>query len=526
MHTRMFNKSIQKLKDQPFVAPLLMGVYPVLALLAANISQIPLSEGVRALVVSFAGAGVILFILALLLRNREKAALLTALYVIIFFAYGHLYLFLERGGLFGLPLGRHRYLVPLTLAVIFGAGWGVWRTRRNLSGVVRTINLIAVLLVVFPVVQMSYTGIRYAMLQIGNNPASRALASAGGETPPDIYYILLDGYPRADILRTTFNYDNQEFLDFLTSKGFYVASCSQSNYSLTISSMASVFNMKYIHEEMPQGIQLPDPLVMETLVKNSEVQALVEAAGYTTVNFEMNYHFIKWLHADRYLSPLDSSMSQYMLQTGLNEFELLLVKTSAALIFFDVKVTSIENQTVDLQSVLEVNPRRVHRERMEFAFDTLVRIPETIPGPKFVYAHLVSPHPPYIFDAEGNFVENEQPASEEMTAYRDQVIYLNTRVGEVVNALLTLSTQPPIIILQSDHGALIDYVGNDVNKYEKIANFSAFFFPGQDYSRLYSTFTPVNIFRTVFNQFFGGNFELLEDQSYYDAEAVQLPCSE
>ncbi len=522
----MAKQYLEKLKTYPFVAPLLMGVYPVLALLAANISQIPFSEGVRALGVAGIGTGLVLAGLVFVLRNREKAAILTSLYGMVFFAYGHVYLFLERGGLFGLPLGRHRYLVPLTLLLVIGAAWGVGRTKRDLTGGLRTLNLVAGVLVLFPVLQMSYSGVRAAVARLANSPTSLALTTTSGTPPPDIYYILLDGYPRADMLRTTFGYDNQPFLDFLTSQGFYVAACSQSNYSITISSMAATLNMKYIHEETPQGIQLPDPFVMETLIKNSDVQALVESAGYTTVNFEMNYNFIKWTYADRFLSPLDSSMSQYMLQTGLNEFELLLVKTSAALIFFDVKVATIENQTVDLQAVLEANPRRVHRERMDFVLETLPRLPETIPSPKFVYAHLVSPHPPYIFDANGNFIENEQPASEELAAYRDQLIYLNSKVEEIITALLTLSEQLPIIILQSDHGALIDYAAFDLDKHEKVANFSAFYFPGQDYSRLYPTMTPVNIFRVVFDQFLGGNFGMLEDQSYYDNEPILLPCSE
>lgn len=533
----LLKKSSQKLKEHAFVAPFLLGIYPVLALLAGNSSQIPFSEGVRALVVALFGAGVVLGLLIFLLRNREKAAVLTSLYVILFFAYGHVYLFLERGNWLGLPLGRHRYLGPLTLAVILGAGWGVWRTKRHLTSLVRTANLVAALLVLFPIVQMSYGGIRSFAASQGVartgydvvynvTPTLSGLPNASGETPPDIYYLLLDGYPRADMLRTTFHFDNQEFLDFLTSKGFYIARCSQSNYNMTISSMASIFNLKYIHEESGEGIQMPEDYVMENLIKNSDVQEFVEAMGYTTVNFEMNYHFIQWVHADRYLSPLDSSLNKYMLQTGLNEFELLLVKTSAALIFFDLKVASIENQTVDLYSVLEANPRRVHRERLYFIFDTLERIPETIPGPKFVYAHIISPHPPYLFDAQGNFIVNEQPASEELAAYREQVIYLNTRVEAIVNALFALSEQPPLIIIQSDHGALIDYQANHVDGHEKIANFSAFYFPGQDYSRLYPTITPVNTFRLVFDQFFGSSFGLLEDQSVYGNEWLQFPCSE
>lgn len=512
-----------------YITPFLMGVYPVLALLSANMAEITLSEGVRALLVSFFGTGVLFLILAGLLRNWEKAAVLIFLIILLFFTYGHVYLFLEGGR--GLPLGRHRYLAPIYLVIFFGAGWALLRSKRPLIGLVRTINLVAMLLVVFPIVQMSYGEIRsYAAFQgvarAGNDPSSLSSSDPDGETLPDIYYIILDGYPRADILRSTFNFDNDAFLNFLTTQGFYVAPCSQSNYSMTSSSMASSLNMKYIHEEANQRIRLPEQYVMKNMIQNSEVQAFVEAAGYTTVSFDMHYDWLKWAYADRYLSPFDSSFRQYMLQTGLNEFELLLVKTSAALIFMDMKLTSVENQPVDVYSVLGVNARRTHQERLSFMFDTMMHLPETIPGPKFVYAHFISPHPPFIFDAEGNFIENERPGSAELAAYRDQIIYLNTRMEEIVNALLTLSEQPPILIIQGDHGAMIDYPARKVNKYEKLANLSAFYFPDQDYSRLYPTITPVNTFRVVFDQFLSADYELLEDRSYFNAQPVQWPCSE
>jgi hypothetical protein len=47
----------------------------------------------------------------------------------------------------------------------------------------------------------------------------------------------------------------------------------------------------------------------------------------------------------------------------------------------------------------------------------------------------------------------------------------------------------------------------------------AYYFPGKDVSELaYPTMTPVNSFRLVFNTYFGGNFPLLEDTSYFSEQ--------
>ena len=40
---------------------------------------------------------------------------------------------------------------------------------------------------------------------------------------PDVYYVILDGYARADALATHYGYDNEPFLDALRERGFVVA---------------------------------------------------------------------------------------------------------------------------------------------------------------------------------------------------------------------------------------------------------------------------------------------------------------
>jgi hypothetical protein len=96
--------------------------------------------------------------------------------------------------------------------------------------------------------------------------------------------------------------------------------------------------------------------------------------------------------------------------------------------------------------------------------------------------------------------------------------YLNERMVEVVDAILSNSKQPPIIIIQGDHGP-----GNYFNMIEpdntclkeRYSILNAYYFPNHDYDTLYPGITPVNSFRVVFNQYFGTSLELLEDKSYY-----------
>ena len=95
--------------------PFLFAAYPTLTLLSNNIDQMRASSAMRALLVSLLVTGLILVLLRLLLRDWQRAAILTSLLAILFFSYGHLYLAFKQATVFGVLVARHRTLVPLFL---------------------------------------------------------------------------------------------------------------------------------------------------------------------------------------------------------------------------------------------------------------------------------------------------------------------------------------------------------------------------------------------------------------------------
>jgi len=85
---------------------------------------------------------------------------------------------------------------------------------------------------------------------------------------------------------------------------------------------------------------------------------------------------------------------------------------------------------------------------------------------------------------------------------------LNTRVLEAVDTILEESDTPPIIIIQGDHGAWIQ------PKDRLMWILNAYYLP-ENNDKLYPSISPVNTFRLVFNLYFGGRYEMLEDVSYF-----------
>ena len=482
--------------------PFLVAIFPVLALLAYNVAEIKLSEAARSLIWVFSLAVALLLITRLIVRDWYKAALVASLALILFSSYGHFYNFLEPFSLAGFAIGRHRFLAPLYLALFgLGVSW-ITRSKVDVQILTRALNLVSVTVVVIPLAQILIYSAREASAEIAApSTGLQQLSYLEGKSPPDIYYIILDGYSRDDVLNDFYGYDNSAFLEDLTASGFYIARCSQSNYSQTQLSLSSSLNLNYL-SELVQDISetRSDRVGMPRLIKHSLVRQLLEELGYTMVAFETGYYWTQVEDAGVYISPKSSVTNLLDITGGLSGFESLLIKTYAGLILADGATVLPRFMQAELD-----HPKEIHRQRILFTLDQLGKL-ASMPGPKFVFAHIVSPHKPFVFGPQGERVEHKGDA---IGGYRDQVAYLNLRLVPLLQKIISDSATPPIIVIQGDHG------GVETSGKDRLAILNVYYLPDGGNQGLYESITPVNTFRLIFNHYFGGQYEFLEDASYY-----------
>lgn len=481
--------------------PILFAIFPVLSLMANNIAEIKGTEAFRALVVSIAGAILLLLFLNMLLSDRHRSAAIATICLVLFYSYGHVYHYLETIQISGISFGRHRVLAPTFLVICGLAVWGCVRFKRDVQLLTRTLNVIALSAIMLPLLQISTSYVQEKTAAAALTPQRSSLRISQGQVTPDIYYIILDGYSRDDILEAHFNYDNGSFLDGLSDLGFYVGDCSLSNYAQTQLSLSSALNLNYL-DALGKGFDesKTNRVGMPGSIKRSTVRKLLEEIGYTTVAFETGYYWTQIEDAGIYISPKSSAASLLDVTGGLNGFEALLINNSAALIIVD--------GTSALPRFLQANldhPRQIHRQRILFTLDQLEKLP-AIPGPIFVFAHVVSPHKPFVFGPNGETVEVPE---NEIQAYRDQVAYLNSRLIPLLQNIISNSTPPPIIIVQGDHGG-IETTGEG-----RMAILNAYYLPDGGDRLLNENITPVNSFRLILNNYFGASYEELENVSYF-----------
>jgi hypothetical protein len=496
--------------------PWLFAIYPIIALLAYNIEEIKIEVALRALIASLLISTVVYLIIYFFTKDRIKAAISTSIILVFFYSYGHIYNYLEPLTLWGFSPGRHRILAPIGLIVLVLLIYLIIRKGRNLSTFNSALNWVAIFLVVMPVFQITYYEFRSEGNQsiAQNEQAILSDLKLPNSTPPDVYYIIVDAYARDDYLREDINFDNTPFLKQLEELGFFIGRCSQSNYSQTQLSLASSLNLDYL-QNISDGFspQNTSRVGIDDLIQHSLVRQAFEDLGYTTVAFETGFKGTQWEDADIYLSPSSSILDKMQISGGLNDFEVMLLRTSAGLIFTDA--SKVLPQFV--QNNLN-NPRYIHRQRILFDLEKLSELP-SMPGPKFVFAHLVIPHPPYVFGPNGEFTDYDLEPNK---GYPDQIQYLNSELIPLLQDIINNSATPPIIILQGDHGAI------HAPPQKRLRILNAVYFPGGDKNNLYENISPVNNFRMVLDTYFGGSLPRLDDSAYfsiykYPYEFTQIP---
>ncbi|MBE3142305.1 MAG: hypothetical protein IMZ61_00035 [Planctomycetes bacterium] len=494
--------------------PILMGIYPAVGLISVNISQMVLSAGMRSVLVT------VLFSLAAYglfcwrIKDEYKAALLCAWFMLFFFAYGHVYGSVEGIKVFGVVMGRNRFLFPLWL-VIFGVGaWWIYKRARRLESFSRVLNMVSIILLVIPVIQIGvFEWQRNNLASDDNAPvlSGQAVSTSSTHQLPDVYYIILDSYGRQDMLSEYYQLDISEFVEQLEAIGFYVVPCSQSNYGITDFSLASSLNMNYIEEIAPPAVENQSKWApLGEPIRHSLVRQIFEEMDYKIVAFESGVWWSQMQDADYYLHGTSHGLgipTNFWLPNG---FEILFLRTTALRTFLEVSNAWLGTFFVD--------SLRGHAQYIEYTLGELENVPR-IPGSKFVFVHLMAPHAPYVFNPEGDFIFTEAANP----GYPNEIEYLNKRLVPLVKTIIEESSVPPIIIIQGDHG---------LDTEVRLAIFNAIYFPKGGDDVLYPTMTPVNTFRLVLNAYFDQNFPLLPDISYYSAYGdyydfteVMYPCA-
>ena len=483
------------------IYPFLIDCYPILTLRNHNIVYVDLASIVRTLLAAILLTAVIWLLFSAVFRDWAKAGIATSLAMIIIFSYGHLHI--QSAQVFGNPI-RHSYLVVILTILFLGL---IWLATRNSSALEIFRNFLAytaVALVLMSIGQSLYYDYgTYQAKKVILSQEERPQQSSASGGLPDIYLIVLDAHGRQDVLKNKFGYDNSPFIRGLEDLGFYVASCSQSNYASTNLSLSAVFSMDYIPVNASSAAKLPP-------FKETALRKTLVSLGYTIITFEnrASGHFD--LQEDIRLSQNQLLLGQLNLTGGINEFEEMILRTSIINLFWDTRLIPGFNE----DSLIQLENYE-HYQQTRFILSRLADVPK-MKSPKFVLVHILVPHSPFVFAPDGKFKRIEDHSR---NGYRDNAEFIDQNILSSIRSVIVESEQPPIIVLMGDHGPPPSKYATRENRMEIL---NAYYVNQETASDLYDSITPVNSFRVILDHYLGKSYPVLEDVSHYAYKLKQL----
>jgi len=493
--------------SRPFpIWALLIGAYPVLFLFAENIAEVQLRDVIPPLGRALIVAATILLAAGLALRDLRRGAIVSGALLIAWYGYGHV------AGLLApsapprelLLLGWGLFLVVALLTALF-------LRERALSRLTSALDVLVTILVLLSLVQVIPIEVSRTV-----SAAEQPTKTGDGRPVPapgsrDVWYFIFDRYGSESSLKALGGFSNA-LPDWLESKGFTVARHAHANYGRTAMSLAATWNLKFLDDIVAQqGPDSKDMGPVNERLQDHWVGRFFQGKGYRYV------HLASWFGATKTNRIADENPT---LDTA-TDFDAILEQTT-----FGPTLASLRNLPDPPQHHV------LHRSAALFDLRELERIREE-PGPKFVLAHILLPHEPYVFDEFGNYPTPEERAARGLDdSYRRQMLFTNDHIRAFVEELLAVpEAQRPIIVITADEGPYPDAYAANQAGYDwgtatadeleiKYGIMTAFYLPGEtrpDAIEPYDTMTSINTFPVVLSHYWAGDWKLLPDRTWTSA---------
>lgn len=257
---------------------------------------------------------------------------------------------------------------------------------------------------------------------------------------PDVWHIVFDRYAGADTLKERYSFDNGAFIEALRQRGFVVPDRAYSNYQRTGHSIASTMNGVLLDRlAAPMREESGDWVPIYRGMRDGAAIRLFKRMGYRTVFAG------SWWEPTRFSTVADESVQFRAMP------QLARVALDRSALGFWLRGVSIPWLDGRADQCFRANEK----------FKRLREIARE-PARKYVFAHFLVPHPPFVLNADGSCkpLDSARRASRRDN-YISQVRFVNREALALVDAI-TRGPRPAVIIIHSDEGPWPEpYVGDE-----------------------------------------------------------------
>ncbi|MFI5265689.1 MAG: sulfatase-like hydrolase/transferase, partial [Candidatus Levyibacteriota bacterium] len=422
-----------------FLSPVFTALYTALFLYAANSSEFTLSVIITPLLSALFFAVVVFLVVLTFVRQKPAAALVSFAVVFVSLSYVRIASLVSQIPFVSrFPISEDAITWLVIFIILVFVSIVVKRYKGKLLSANKVLTILSLALVLFSafnIAKFEITSGRLFEKDTKNVKMNITQVPYLG-TRPDIYYFIFDRYAGSRALSEQYGFDNSAFLNFLRGKGFYVPTNSTTNYPKTFLSLASSLNFEYLDFLTAQthGGASSDESIITPLIRNNNVVKFLKERGYSYINVG------SWWEAT---SVNQNANKNFVLHYGVypfaDEFMTGYLNTTIA--------APILKATFKDPMAVSTDPQNnLHRKTILYELDTFKTIPQ-MPGPKFVFAHILVPHDPFVLDQNCKPIDegivNTKP---HQTNYLNQLKCANSKIEVLVNQILENSKIPPVII--------------------------------------------------------------------------------
>lgn len=363
-------------------------------------------------------------------------------------------------------------LLALAFAVMFWVG-----RVENARSFFLVFLLIATAL---PTARYILFEVRQFVTSVTSDTSGQAPVGARFDLTPDVFFLIMDSYPRNDTLKQFFDHDDSEFLDALRARGFIVNEDFNANYPSTFLSLSSVLEMDYV--ATPEEIfENRDPYIA-AIVGSGRVQEHFRSAGY-----------------------LIAHGSYKVTAGGCQGNEDYCVDKGLGATFGEIEY-----------GILSLTPIAALLSRAQFlglppqTLDQYINAVSSVPlqDDVFYFIHSNPPHPPFFLtedciDGAVSSIEATESDPTMKTAFAHSVDCSGQGAIKLIDHVLS-ENPDALIILQSDHGSssTVDWTvpavqWSEEQAEERLASLSAIRAPARCEETVKGLRSSVNTFRVV-----------------------------
>ena len=473
--------------------PYVISIYSIVLVYCLNKDIVSVWLFVFAILLMLIFSSIVFFIFKFISKDDEKSSLLTSFIVILFYQWGW-YVFFCKEWLFAFIL-----ILNFVLLLIKFDCKKLFKIAFAFALILTLMSFFNVFKTVFKTVYRKYLISQKQELRVKKNTLS--------VPDKDIYIILLDSYPANDVLKRDLSFDNNKFINLLKSRDFYVYDSIYSNYQKTIASVPSFMNLSYI-EDLYLYSSSSQAISNSVFIKNAY------KSGYK--NYYINSFSTFNIKGDYIDKIVDISGQMFYSWHGM------------LLLFFGNTLYA------DMYNFPFVLINKDNRSFWEIAADITKDS-----SSKFVFAHILAPHFPYLKNKYGeDFLGSENTddiiVNSKDMEYRinkkscvEYIQYINNRTLALVDKILKESKGNAYIVIMGDHGLRLHYYYNNDNKHfdslkkEKASinstfnTFLAFYSPDKNYKNYHDKECLINFFRAFSNDVFKTNYKPLKCEYRY-----------